>query len=146
MITGVTNLDILELSVPSIEADEIATGDALAGAVLTADGHGRASWQAPGSGLVLIPVTRNWTQPENCWLDIAAATGLQLPGASGVGLHIHLGYGSQYLTLEIDSTSAYQYTVWPLRFLSAIEPISWSPVPAIHTNAYLLGVSPGHEW
>ncbi len=144
--TGVTNLDILELSVPSIEAGEIHSSAATAGHVLTADGAGGASWQAPGSGLVSVPVTRNWTQPENCWLDIAAATGLQLPGASGVGLHIHLCYGSQYLTQEIDSTAGYRYTVWPLLFLSAIEPISWSPAPAIHTTAHLFGVIPGHEW
>jgi hypothetical protein len=35
MTTGATNLDILELSIPSIEADEIHSGSAVAGSVLT---------------------------------------------------------------------------------------------------------------
>lgn len=49
MTTGVTNLDILELSVPSIEADEINSGNAAAGDLLTADGNGGASWQTPSA-------------------------------------------------------------------------------------------------
>jgi hypothetical protein len=48
--TGVTNLDILELSVPSIEAGEIHSGAAPAGQVLTADGSGGAAWQTANGG------------------------------------------------------------------------------------------------
>lgn len=44
MTTVTTNLDNLELSIPSIEADEINSGSAIAGQVLTADGAGGARW------------------------------------------------------------------------------------------------------
>jgi hypothetical protein len=68
--TGVTNLDILELSVPSIEAGEIHSGAAPAGYVLTADGAGGASWQAPNSGAGAIQglIRYTWTvlaSPDN---------------------------------------------------------------------------------
>jgi hypothetical protein len=50
---GTTNLDILELSVPSIEADEIHSGSAEAGSVLTADGSGGAAWLAGTESVTL---------------------------------------------------------------------------------------------
>jgi hypothetical protein len=73
MTTGVTNLDILELSVPSIEADEI---------------HSGASWQAPNSGASAIQglIRYTWTvltSPDNearTSAFVAAAGGQPLDG------------------------------------------------------------------
>ena len=48
--TGTTNLGDLELARAGIQAREIDSESAAAGAVLTADGAGGVAWQAAGGG------------------------------------------------------------------------------------------------
>jgi hypothetical protein len=112
--TGATNLDILELSVPSIEADEINSGNAAAGHVLTADGAGGAAWQAPPGGPSPIDTNAIVGLIRYTWSDLytpsladltaefAAVTGRQ-PTEGDALMYRDLDQSAEYLVVFFDT-------------------------------------------